>query len=137
MSKTTTQKFALCTAVLMTLGALAFSGQVRAQGQSPTPAAPAAPAAAPAAPTAPAASAADISGNYQCKPNPDPCLWSGDSASISQSGNKLQIKGDNGATADATLTSDSTISAGGTFNSFGIVRPDHSIDWSDGTKWSK
>jgi hypothetical protein len=79
----------------------------------------------------------DLSGTYQCKPNPDPCLWPGTSPSISQSGNKLQIKGDNGGLADATLTSPITISAGATFNSFGIVRPDKSIDWSDGTKWSK
>lgn len=79
----------------------------------------------------------DLSGSYQCTANPDPCLWPGASPSISQSGNKLQIKGDNGGIADAMLTSPTTISAGGTFNSFGIIRPDHSIDWSDGTKWSK
>ena len=35
------------------------------------------------------------------------------------------------------MTSPATISAGGTFNSFGVVRPDKSIDWSNGTKWSK
>ena len=79
----------------------------------------------------------DLGGTYQCSPNPDPCLWPGATPSISQSGNKLQIKGDNGGLADATLTSPTTISAGGTFNSFGTVRPDHSIDWSDGTKWTK
>lgn len=78
-----------------------------------------------------------ISGTWQCKPNPDPCTWPGASPSITQSGNDLQIKGADGATADAKMTSATTISAGGTFNSFGIVRPDKSIDWSDGTKWSK
>ncbi|MFZ2069912.1 MAG: hypothetical protein WAV27_28405 [Xanthobacteraceae bacterium] len=78
-----------------------------------------------------------VSGTWQCKPNPDPCNWSGPSPSITQSGNDLQIKGANGTTADAKMTSATTISAGGTFNSFGIVRPDKSIDWSDGTKWSK
>lgn len=81
--------------------------------------------------------AADLGGTYQCKPNPSPCLWSGATATISQSGKKLQIKGTNDAMADATLTSDSTIAAGGTFNSLGIVRPDKSIDWSDGTKWTR
>lgn len=79
----------------------------------------------------------ELAGTYQCSPNPDPCLWPGTSPSIIQSGTKLQIKGDNGGLADATLTSPTTISAGGTFNSFGTVRPDHSIDWSDGTKWTK
>lgn len=83
------------------------------------------------------APASALAGTWQCKPNPDPCTWPGASPSISQSGNELQIKGADGATADATMTSATTISAGGTFNSFGIVRPDKSIDWSDGTKWSK
>ncbi len=78
-----------------------------------------------------------VAGTWQCKPNPDPCNWPGASPSITQSGNDLQIKGADGAIADAKMTSASTISAGGTFNSFGIVRPDKSIDWSDGTKWSK
>jgi hypothetical protein len=80
---------------------------------------------------------ADLSGAYQCKANPDPCLWPGPSPSISQSGNKLQIKNDKGESADATLTSDTTISAGGPFNSYGVVRPDQTIDWSNGTQWRK
>lgn len=78
-----------------------------------------------------------LTGTYQCTPNPDPCAWPGGTPSISQSGNKLQIKGEKGETADATLTSNSTISAGGSFNSIGIIRPDGSIEWSDGTKWDK
>jgi hypothetical protein len=82
-------------------------------------------------------SAVDLGGTYQCKPNPSPCLWSGATATMTQSGKKLQIKGPNGAMADATLTSDVTIAAGGTFNSLGIIRPDKSIDWSDGTRWTK
>jgi hypothetical protein len=100
---------------IIALGALALNGPARAQGAAPP----------------------DISGTYKCQPSPSPCLWSGPSASISQSGNKLQIKGENGATADATLTSDITVTSGGTFNSLGIIRPDKSIDWSDGTKWTK
>jgi hypothetical protein len=110
-----TPKIALLTVALATVGALALGGHAQAQGASPP----------------------DLSGTYQCSPNPDPCNWPGGTPSISQSGTKLQIKGDNGATADATLTSSTTISAAGTFNSLGIIRPDHSIDWSDGTKWRK
>jgi len=87
--------------------------------------------------TEPANTQSSLGGTWQCKPNPDPCTWPGASPSITQSGNDLQIKGADGATADAKMTSATTISAGGTFNSFGIVRPDKSIDWSDGTKWSK
>lgn len=82
-------------------------------------------------------SSPDLSGTYQCKPNPDPCVWSGATASITQNGNKLQIKGADGAIANATLTSPTTLAAAATFNSLGTVRSDHSIDWSDGTKWHK
>ncbi len=115
MAKTARKKFALSITVVVALGALALGGRAQAQGAAPP----------------------DLSGTYQCTPNPDPCTWPGASPSISQSGNKLQIKGDNGATADAALTSSMTISAAGTFNSLGIIRPDHSIDWSDGTTWRK
>jgi hypothetical protein len=118
MVRTVTNRTALSAAAIIALGVLALSSGAQAQGAAP-----------PAAP--------DVSGTYQCKPNPDPCTWPGASPSISQTGNKLQIKGDNGAIADAILTSPTTISAWATLNSLGIIRPDHSIDWSDGTKWSK
>jgi hypothetical protein len=116
MRRTVTNRSALSAAAIVALGVLALSGSAQAQG---------------------AASPSDLSGTYQCKPNPDPCTWPGASPSISQSGNKLQIKGANGDMADANLTSPTTISADATFNSLGIVRADHSIDWSDGTKWTK
>ncbi|MGB6536707.1 MAG: hypothetical protein WBF58_12190 [Xanthobacteraceae bacterium] len=121
MPETTTRQLFFCTAFVVALAAPALVGHARAQGQS----------------QAPAAAPADVGGTYQCKPNPDPCLWSGQSATISQSGDKLTIKGADGAIADAGLTSPTTISAAATFNSIGIIRPDHSIDWSDGTTWSK
>jgi hypothetical protein len=111
----TTKTYIIVAAAVTGLSALAAAGAARAQGASP----------------------ADLSGTYQCKPNPSPCTWSGATASIAQSGKTLQIKGANGAMADATMTSDSTIAAGGTFNSLGIIRPDKSLDWSDGTKWTK
>jgi len=105
---------ALSAAGIVALCALALIGRAQAQGAAP-----------------------DLSGAYKCQPSPSPCRWSGPSATISQTGNKVQIKGENGALADGAVTSDITISAGGTFNSLGIIRPDKSIDWSDGTKWSK
>jgi hypothetical protein len=114
----TTQWCASRSVAVAALGALAlFSRPVQAQGQSQPP--------------------PGLAGTYQCRPNPDPCAWPGSTPSISQSGNRLQIKGDKGETADAALTSNTTISAGATFNSTGIIRPDRSIDWSDGTKWNK
>jgi hypothetical protein len=115
MARGTTIKAYVSAAALAALSGLAFAGAAWAQGASPP----------------------DLNGTFQCKPNPSPCLWSGATATMAQSGKKLEIKGANGAMADATLTSDSTIAAGGTFNSLGIIRPDKSIDWSDGTKWTK
>lgn len=79
----------------------------------------------------------DLGGTYQCQPDPSPCVWPGNAPSITQDGKKLVIKGDKGDIANATLTSDTTISASGTFNSNGVIRQDHSIEWSDGTKWHK
>ncbi len=79
----------------------------------------------------------NLAGTYRCQPAPAPCLWPGHNPTITQSGMDLQIKSDQGEISAAKLTSDTTISAGATFNSLGIVRPDHSIDWSDGTKWRK
>jgi len=119
-----TKKILPCAALAVLCG-LTMTASALAQG-----------AAKPAA-AEPANAQNSVSGTWQCKPNPDPCTWPGASPSITQSGNDLQIKGADGATSDAKMTSASTISAGGTFNSFGIVRPDKSIDWSDGTKWSK
>jgi hypothetical protein len=79
----------------------------------------------------------DLSGNYQCEPNPLPCLWTGPTPSIAQTGSDLQIKNDKGEIAAAKLTSDITISAGGPLNSYGVIRNDHSIDWSNGNLWRK
>jgi len=90
-----------------------------------------------AAAAANAASPPNLSGTYRCQPAPAPCLWPGQKPTITQSGTTLQIKSDQGDVSAAKLTSDTTISAGPTFNSLGNIRPDQSIDWSDGTKWHK
>lgn len=79
----------------------------------------------------------DLSGSYKCTPNPLPCRWSGQTPSISQSGKKLEVKNDGGEVAAGMLTSDTTLSVGGPLNSYGTVRPDHSIDWSNGNIWRK
>ena len=124
LNRPTMKKGLSCAALAMLCG-LAMSASALAQGAMKPSAA------------EPGNMQNSLAGTWQCKPNPDPCTWPGASPSITQSGDALQIKGADGATADATMTSATTISAGGTFNSFGIVRPDKSIDWSDGTKWSK
>ena len=82
-------------------------------------------------------SAPNLSGTYLCEPQPAPCKWQGPSSSISQSGNKLELKIDKNELAEGKLTSNITVSAGPPYNSEGLIRPDHSIEWSNGTKWIK
>jgi hypothetical protein len=115
MTRTAMQWGVLSTAAIVTLGTLAFVGRVQAQGAAPP----------------------DLSGSYRCQQDPTPCMWSGETPSISQTGNKLDIKNDKGEVAAGTLTSNITISVGGPMNSYGVVHPDHSIEWSNGNKWTK
>jgi hypothetical protein len=115
MTRTAMQRGALLTAAIITLGTLAVASRVQAQGAAPP----------------------DLSGSYHCQQDPTPCMWSGQTPSISQSGNKLDIKNDQGEVAAGTLTSNITISVGGPMNSYGVIRPDHTIEWSNGNKWTK
>jgi hypothetical protein len=116
--KTTMTRTLIAAAAIAVLCAPVPAARAQAQG------------AAPAAPP-------DLSGSYKCEPDPTPCHWPGPSPSISQTGKKVEIKNDKGEIADGTMTSDITLVIGGPFNSLGTVRPDHSISWSDGTKWTK
>ena len=108
-------KSALSISAIAALCAFATLGQARAQGAAPP----------------------DLSGNYQCRPDPSPCMWSGQTPSIAQNGKKLDIKNDKGEAASATLTSNITISVGGPMNAYGVIQPDNTIQWSNGTHWRK
>lgn len=80
---------------------------------------------------------ASAAGSYRCQPQPSPCPWPTDMLSISQDGRSLDLKNHTGSFAAAKLTSDTTISAGPPWNADGLMMPDHSIQWSDGTVWRK
>jgi hypothetical protein len=56
---------------------------------------------------------------------------------IAQTGATIQLNINKGEFAEGKLTSNITVSAGPPFNSEGLIRPDHSIEWSNGTKWLK
>jgi hypothetical protein len=100
---------------LMTaLAAFAFTGLAQAQSSAP-----------------------NLSGTYRCEPEPAPCKWQGQNPTISQSGAKLELKIDSNELAAGKVTSNITVSAGPPYNAEGLVRPDHSIEWSNGTKWVK
>jgi hypothetical protein len=79
--------------------------------------------------------APNLSGNYRCEPYPDACR-SGQSVTLTQSGNSIDLKNERGEQGHANLTSPSTISAGAPFNMLGVIR-DGAIEWSNGTRWRK
>jgi hypothetical protein len=94
------------------LAAFALPGQGHAQGSAP-----------------------NLSGTYRCSPEPAECP--APTFSVSQNGPTLELKAENGPVAEGKLTSDITLSAGRPWNSIGIVMPDRSIQWSNGTHWRK
>jgi hypothetical protein len=79
----------------------------------------------------------NLSGAYRCEPQPSPCPWPGQTMAITQNGSDLELKNDQGAFANGKLTSDITVSGGPPWNAIGLVLPDRSIEWSNGTKWQK
>jgi hypothetical protein len=107
-------KYSLSISLIAALAAFAFAELARAQSSAP-----------------------NLSGTYRCQPQPDPCKWQGQTPTISQSGTKLELKIDNNELAEGKLTSNITVTAGPPYNAEGLIRPDHSIEWSNGTKWVK
>ena len=80
--------------------------------------------------------APNLAGNYKCQPQPDKCIW-GTTVSITPEGSKFALNNEQGSFADAKLTSNITLSAAPPFNANGLIMPDHSIQWSNGTQWVK
>jgi hypothetical protein len=79
----------------------------------------------------------NLAGTYRCVPEPATCKWQGQNLTITQSGATVELNINPGETAEGKLTSNITVGAGPPFNSLGLSRPDHSIEWSNGTKWIK
>lgn len=77
----------------------------------------------------------DFSGTYKCVPDHRTC--GSPSFSVSQSGSKLEVTADQGETGSGTVTSGISVTLGPPWNVFGTVLPDHSIEWSTGTRWQK
>ena len=81
--------------------------------------------------------APNLAGTYRCVPEPSSCQWQEQNPTITQTGATVQLNINKGEFAEGKLTSNITVSAGPPFNSEGLIRPDHSIEWSNGTKWLK
>jgi hypothetical protein len=80
----------------------------------------------------------NLSGTYRCEPDPLSCQNSGQTFTLTQSGDKVLAKNDKGETGQATLTSKISLSMGPPWNTLGIILPDNrTIEWSAGTKWRR
>jgi hypothetical protein len=77
----------------------------------------------------------DLSGTYKCVADHRVCRSS--SFSVSQSGSKLDVTTDQGETGSGTVTSGISVTLGPPWNVFGTILPDHTIEWSTGTRWQK
>jgi hypothetical protein len=78
-----------------------------------------------------------LSGTYRCKPEPSSCQWSGQTITVVQSGDKLDLKNDKGTVARGTTSGNISVSVGAPWNMLGVVLPDNEIQWSNGTEWQR
>jgi hypothetical protein len=104
-------------AFIVVLAALTLSGSVQSQAQQ--------------------GARVNLAGAYRCEPQPSPCPWPGQTMAITQNGSDLELKNDQAAFANGKLTSDVTVNSTPPWNAIGLVLPDRSIEWSNGTKWQK
>lgn len=85
-----------------------------------------------------AAQAPNLAGTYRCGPDAKACQWSGSTFTVTQNGDKLDVKNDKGAEGVITVTSNISASAGPPWNMLGTISADaRTIDWSNGTEWRK
>ena len=78
-----------------------------------------------------------LDGTYRCVPEPNSCQWSGQTFTIEQTGNRLDMKSDKGDIAQGLVSSNITLSVGAPWNMLGVILPDKRIQWSNGTIWTK
>jgi hypothetical protein len=82
-----------------------------------------------------AETALNIAGTYRCEPLPAPCR-AGQSFTVTQSGDQIDFKSDNGFVGHAKLTSPISLSGFAPWNSLGVIT-ENQIQWSDGTQWRR
>jgi hypothetical protein len=78
----------------------------------------------------------NLTGTYRCEPQPAPCQ-SGQSFAVTQSGDQIEFKSDNGYVGHAKLTSRISLSGFPTWNVLGVITADNQIQWSNGTQWRR
>lgn len=80
----------------------------------------------------------NLAGTFRCGPDMKACQWSGQTFTVTQKGNQLEIKNNKGDEGTATLTSNISVSAGPPWNMLGVISTDgKTISWSNGSEWRK
>ena len=77
----------------------------------------------------------NLGGTWRCAPDPSSCQLGGQTFTVTQSGNNLDIKNDKGDVGHAQLTSNISLSASAPWNMLGVILAEGAIQWSNGTKW--
>jgi hypothetical protein len=78
----------------------------------------------------------NLAGTYQCEPQPAPCR-SGQTFTVTQSGDQIEFKSENGVVGDAKFTSPISLTGSAPWNSLGVIAPDGHVEWSNGTLWRR
>jgi hypothetical protein len=78
----------------------------------------------------------NLAGTFRCEPQPAPCQ-SGQTFTVTQSGEQIEFKSENGFVGHATLTSPISLSGSPPWNSLGVITPDQHVQWCNGTEWRK
>ena len=85
-----------------------------------------------------AADAPSFAGIYRCDANQKGCELSGQTFTVTRSGDTLEVKNDKGAVGQGKVTSAISISMGPPWNMLGVAQMDNrTIEWSNGTQWKK
>lgn len=79
----------------------------------------------------------NLSGTYRCEGDSNKCEWSGRTFSVTQEGHTLDVKNDKGDVGEIKLTSNISLSAGPPWNMLGVIMPNNTIQWSNGTLWRR
>lgn len=75
-----------------------------------------------------------LAGKYRCQPDPRECLM-GQTFTVTQSGDRLEMENEKGECSRARLTSHMTLTMGPPWNALGVIYSG-AIQWSNGTKWA-
>src|SRR4029453_7762272 len=78
----------------------------------------------------------NLAGTYRCEPQPAPCQ-SGQTFTVTQSGDQIEFKSDNGFVGQPKFRSRISLSATPPWNSLGVITADNHVQWSNGTQWRK